>query len=144
MLPRNLIREDRRWPFEIMAYIMTAAACFLGLRFIFAGGGVLKEWGVEVTPGALILFRRLGLIYLGLALMFFLGTQCAPLGYPLGGVPGHGRRGRRFSRLWGCSNSWRDGPARASFARPRSRLCSRRLSSGYGGSDDDRAEFDPT
>lgn len=61
-----------------MAYVTAGAACLLGLRFIFAGGGVLKEWGVEVTAGALILFRRLGVIYLGLALIFFLGRNAAP------------------------------------------------------------------
>ncbi|BAQ18276.1 hypothetical protein [Methyloceanibacter caenitepidi] len=65
-------------PFQIMAYITAAAACLLGLRFIFAGGGVLKEWGIEGTAGALILFRRLGVIYLGLALIFFLGRNAAP------------------------------------------------------------------
>jgi len=64
--------------FQILAYIMTAVACLLGLRFIFAGGGVLTEWGIEVTAGALILFRRLGVIYLGLALMFFLGRNAPP------------------------------------------------------------------
>lgn len=64
--------------FQIMAYIMTGAACLLGLRFIFAGGGVLKEWGIEITAGALILFRRLGVYYLGLALMFFLGRNAPP------------------------------------------------------------------
>jgi hypothetical protein len=64
--------------FQILAYIMTGAACLLGLRFIFSGGGVLKEWGIKVTAGALILFRRLGVIYLGLALMFFLGRNAAP------------------------------------------------------------------
>ena len=64
--------------FQIMAYIMTGAAGLLGLRFIFAGGGVLKEWGIEESAGALMLFRRLGVIYLGLALMFFLGRNAAP------------------------------------------------------------------
>jgi hypothetical protein len=64
--------------FQIMAYIMTGAACLLGLRFIFAGGGVLSEWGLEATAGTLILFRRLGVIYLGLALMFFLGRNAGP------------------------------------------------------------------
>jgi len=64
--------------FHIMAWIMTAAACVLGLRFIFAGGGVLREWGLEPTTGALILFRRLGALYLGLALMFFLGRNAGP------------------------------------------------------------------
>jgi hypothetical protein len=57
---------------------MTAAACLLALRFIFSGGGVLKEWGIEVTAVDLILSRRLGVIYLGLALMFFLGRNAAP------------------------------------------------------------------
>ena len=64
--------------FQIMALIMTCAGCLLGLRFIFAGGYVLKEWGVEATAGSLILFRRIGAMYLALALMFFLGRAAAP------------------------------------------------------------------
>ena len=36
------------------------------------------KWGVEVTAGSLALFRRIGAIYLGLALMFFLGRAAAP------------------------------------------------------------------
>jgi hypothetical protein len=63
--------------FYIMALIMTGAGSLLGLRFIFAGGAVLKEWGLEPTAGALVLFRRMGAIYLGLALMF-LGRAAAP------------------------------------------------------------------
>ena len=64
--------------FQIMALIMTCAGCLLGLRFVFAGGSVLKEWGVEATAGSLILFRRIGAMYLALALMFFLGRAAAP------------------------------------------------------------------
>ena len=64
--------------FFVMALIMTFAGCLLGLRFIVAGRSVLKEWGVEATDGSLILFRRIGAIYLGLALMFFLGRAAAP------------------------------------------------------------------
>jgi hypothetical protein len=64
--------------FQVMALIMTCAGCLLGVRFIFAGGSVLKEWGIEVTAGSLIVFRRIGAIYLGLALMFFLGRAAAP------------------------------------------------------------------
>lgn len=55
--------------FRVMALIMTCAGCFLGLRFIFAGGSVLKEWGIEVTAGSLVVSRRIGAVYLGLALM---------------------------------------------------------------------------
>ena len=51
--------------FQVMALIMTCGGCLLGLRFIFAGGSVLKEWGIEATAGALILFRRIGAIYPG-------------------------------------------------------------------------------
>ncbi|WP_230719715.1 hypothetical protein [Martelella mediterranea] len=58
--------------------MMTFACCALGIRFVFFGGSVLKEWGLESTAGALILFRRMGLMYLGLALMFFLGRTAAP------------------------------------------------------------------
>jgi hypothetical protein len=61
-----------------MAHIMTCAGCVLGLRFIFAGGSVLKEWGIEATAGSLVVFCRIGAIYLGLALMIFLGRAAAP------------------------------------------------------------------
>lgn len=64
--------------FRIMALIMTFAGCLLGLRFIFASEDVLKEWGIEATNGSLVVSRRLGAIYLGLALMFFLGRSAGP------------------------------------------------------------------
>ncbi len=64
--------------FKAMAYVMTFAGIVLGLRFIFAGGSVLKEWSIDVTDGALVICRRLGALYLGLALMFFLGRTAPP------------------------------------------------------------------
>ena len=64
--------------FEILALVMTLACVVLGARFIFFGGGLLKEWGLEQSTGALILFRRMGLMYLGLAVMFFLGRTAGP------------------------------------------------------------------
>jgi hypothetical protein len=64
--------------FQILALVMTVASGLLGLRFIFAGGSVLKEWGLEQTVGSIVLFRRIGLIYLSLGLMFFLGQSAAP------------------------------------------------------------------
>jgi hypothetical protein len=64
--------------FKIMAYVMTFGGCVLGLRFIFAGASVLKEWGIEATDGPLVICRRIGALYLGLALMFFLGRTAAP------------------------------------------------------------------
>lgn len=64
--------------FEIMAYVMTLGACVLGLRFLFASASVLKEWSVEATTGSVLMGRRLGVVYLGLALMFFLGRSAGP------------------------------------------------------------------
>ena len=64
--------------FEILALVMTVACVVLGGRFFLFGGSVLKEWGLETTAGALILFRRMGLMYLGLALIFFLGRTAGP------------------------------------------------------------------
>jgi hypothetical protein len=64
--------------FKIMAFVMTVAGCLLGLRFIFAAGSVLHEWGLEATTGSLVVARRIGAIYLGLALVFFLGRAAAP------------------------------------------------------------------
>jgi hypothetical protein len=61
-----------------MSYVMTLGGCLLGLRFIFAGASLLKEWGIEATDGPLVICRRLGALYLGLALMFFLGRTAGP------------------------------------------------------------------
>jgi len=64
--------------FQVMALIMTCAGCLLGARFTFAGSSVLQEWGIEANAGSLVVSRRIGAIYLGLALMFFLGRAAAP------------------------------------------------------------------
>ena len=64
--------------FKMMAFVMTFGGCVLGLRFIFAGASVLKEWGIEATDGPIVICRRIGALYLGLALMFFLGRTAGP------------------------------------------------------------------
>lgn len=64
--------------FQIMAYVMAVAGSVLGLRLIFAGASVLNEWRIEVADGPLVICRRLGAIYVGLALLFFLGRDAPP------------------------------------------------------------------
>jgi len=64
--------------FKLMAYVTTIAGSALGLRFIFFGASVLKEWGIEPTDGALVMCRRYGALYLGLVVVFFLGRNAAP------------------------------------------------------------------
>lgn len=61
--------------FELMAYVMAIGATVLGLRFMVAGGSVLREWGLEVTDAPLIMCRRIGALYLALAVVFFLGRH---------------------------------------------------------------------
>jgi hypothetical protein len=64
--------------FRVMAFVMTFAGTVLGVRFMFAGASVLKEWGIDATDSPLVICRRLGALYLGIALMFFLGRNAAP------------------------------------------------------------------
>lgn len=73
---RRLVETDMT--FKAMAYVMSLAGCALGLRFIFAGASLLEEWGIAVTDGPVVVCRRLGAVYLGLALMFFLGRAAPP------------------------------------------------------------------
>ena len=75
---RRYFTSQPTMTFRVLAYVMTAAGCLLGLRFLFAGQSVLQEWGVEATAGALIVARRLGAMYLGVALLFFFGRAAAP------------------------------------------------------------------
>lgn len=64
--------------FKIMAYVMALGGTVLGVRFIFRGAGLLKEWGIDVADGSLVIVRRVGAVYLGLALLFFLGRAAPP------------------------------------------------------------------
>lgn len=64
--------------FQSLALVMTAACIGLGARFLFFGRGLLTEWGLESTAGALILLRRMSLMYLGLALVFFIARTAGP------------------------------------------------------------------
>jgi hypothetical protein len=64
--------------FKIMAYVTAIAGSALGLRFIWFGASVLAQWGIETTAGALVMCRRIGAFYVGLALMVGLGRDAAP------------------------------------------------------------------
>ncbi|KAJ3337315.1 hypothetical protein HDU93_001264 [Gonapodya sp. JEL0774] len=64
--------------FHVASLVMVCAGTALGLRFMLAGDGLLEEWDIKPTPGSLIISRRIGAIYLGLALTFFLGRGEPP------------------------------------------------------------------
>lgn len=62
-----------------VAAIATAVAGFvLGLGWLFAGNLLLKRWGIEATPLGLLVGRRLGAAYLGIALLLILGRSAPP------------------------------------------------------------------
>jgi hypothetical protein len=76
---RRIIRTGAHTvTFEIMAYVIAVAGAGLGIRFIFFGSSVLGEWNLDPTDGALLMCRRYGLLYLGLAIMFLLGRNAPP------------------------------------------------------------------
>ncbi len=64
--------------FELMAYVTAIAGTALGVRFIFFGASVLEQWGTESSDGAVVMCRRYGALYLGLAVMFWLGRHAPP------------------------------------------------------------------
>lgn len=63
--------------FKVMAYVTMIAASVLGLRFLVAGASVMKDWGLD-GEAPVVIGRRIGALYLGLALMFFLGRGAGP------------------------------------------------------------------
>ena len=58
--------------FHTLALVTCVAACVLGIGWLAAGQLMLKRWRVEPSDGALLVGRRIGVIYLGVALLFFL------------------------------------------------------------------------
>ena len=66
-----------------MTYRATATtaaiiAFALGLGYLFVGHVVVGRWQVEATEGVLLLGRRMGAVYLGLAAMCFLARSAEP------------------------------------------------------------------
>ena len=61
--------------FKIAAVATSIAGLILGLGWLFAGSLVLKRWGLEANPLGLLVGRRLGAAYFGIAIMLFLGRS---------------------------------------------------------------------
>ena len=64
--------------FTIVAITTSIAGLILAIGWLFAGSLVLKRWGVEANTLGLLVGRRLGAVYLGIALMLFLGRSAPP------------------------------------------------------------------
>lgn len=58
--------------FHTLALVTCVAALLLGIGWLFAGKLMLQRWRIESSSGALLVGRRIGVIYLSVALLFFL------------------------------------------------------------------------
>jgi hypothetical protein len=58
--------------FHSLAIVTCIAALLLGAGWLAAGKLMLQRWCIEPSVGALLVGRRIGVIYLGVALLFFL------------------------------------------------------------------------
>ena len=61
--------------FKTMAISTGFALLALGIGYFFFGAVIVGRWGVEATQSVLLLARRIGCLYLGLALVFFLARK---------------------------------------------------------------------
>jgi Ca2+/Na+ antiporter len=64
--------------FTVAAVATSIAGLILGLGWLFAGSLLLKRWGLEANALGLLVGRRLGAAYLGIAIMLFLGRSAPP------------------------------------------------------------------
>jgi len=58
--------------FHTLALVTCVAALLLGIGWLSAGKLMLKRWRIESSTGALLVGRRIGVIYLSVAVLFFL------------------------------------------------------------------------
>jgi hypothetical protein len=60
--------RDFAMTFQLLVLITAAAALLLGVGWVFAGTVMLKRWGHEPNEVALVIGRRLGIVYLSIAM----------------------------------------------------------------------------
>ena len=63
--------------FRTVALITAIATLALGAGYLFAGALVVGRWRLEPTEGVLLLGRRIGALYLGLAVIFSAARSAA-------------------------------------------------------------------
>ncbi len=61
--------------FKLRAVATAIVTAVLGLAYLAAGSLLIGGWGIEPTDGALLFGRRIGAVYVGFAVMFFLARS---------------------------------------------------------------------
>lgn len=61
--------------FSIVAISTSVAAFLLSMGWLFAGKLLFKRWNVIANEEGLMVGRRLGAAYLGISIIFFLGSD---------------------------------------------------------------------
>ena len=61
--------------FKTVAFVTAIILFVLGLGYFFFGAVIVGRWQVEPTTSVLLLARRIGSLYLGLSLIFFLARS---------------------------------------------------------------------
>ena len=61
--------------FRTLAVITSVVTLVLGAGFLFAGTLLVGRWQIEPTASVLLLGRRIGALYLGLSVIFFLARS---------------------------------------------------------------------
>lgn len=64
--------------FTLVALATAVASLLLGIGWLTAGGLVLKRWHIQANPTGLLVGRRLGAVYLSMALMLFMARSAPP------------------------------------------------------------------
>jgi hypothetical protein len=58
--------------FRTVATITSILLFILGAGYLFAGGIVVGRWNIQATGDVLVIARRIGAIYLGLSVLFYM------------------------------------------------------------------------
>jgi hypothetical protein len=69
------VQETLPMTFATMTLITALATLGLGLGFLFAPATMLKPWGLPNPAAAAVMSRRIGAVYLGLAVMLYLAGK---------------------------------------------------------------------
>ena len=61
--------------FKNIAIVTSIIAFVLGIGYLFLGSIIIGRWQIEPTNDVLLLGRRMGILYIGLSIIFFLSKS---------------------------------------------------------------------